>query len=57
MEKMVGNTKLSLVQGDITLQETEAIVNTANTTLLENRDSDCFIYAVVIIISKHKLNL
>jgi hypothetical protein len=57
MEKMAGKTKLSLVQGDITLQETEAIVNTANTTLLENRDSDCFIYAVVIIISKHKLNL
>ena len=27
-------TKLSLVQGDITLQETEAIVNAANTTLL-----------------------
>jgi len=34
MEKMVGKTKLSLVQGDITLQETEAIVNAANTTLL-----------------------
>lgn len=34
MEKMIGETKLSLVQGDITLQETEAIVNAANTTLL-----------------------
>ena len=34
MEKMIGKTKLSLVQGDITLQETEAIVNAANTTLL-----------------------
>jgi O-acetyl-ADP-ribose deacetylase (regulator of RNase III) len=34
MEKMVGKTKLSLVQGDITLQETEAIVNAANRSLL-----------------------
>ncbi|MCP4252273.1 MAG: O-acetyl-ADP-ribose deacetylase [Candidatus Scalindua sp.] len=34
MEKMVGKTKLSLVQGDITQQGTEAIVNAANTTLL-----------------------
>ena len=34
MEKMIEKTKLSLVQGDITLQETEAIVNAANTTLL-----------------------
>ena len=34
MEKMIRKTKLSLVQGDITLQETEAIVNAANTTLL-----------------------
>ena len=34
IEKMVGKTKLSLVQGDITLQGTEAIVNAANTTLL-----------------------
>ncbi len=31
---MLGKTKLSLVQDDITLQETEAIVNAANTTLL-----------------------
>ncbi len=34
MEKMVGKTKLSLVQGDITQQGTETIVNAANTTLL-----------------------
>jgi O-acetyl-ADP-ribose deacetylase len=34
MEKKIGKTKLSLVQGDITLQETEAIVNAANTGLL-----------------------
>lgn len=34
MEKRIGKTKLSLVQGDITLQETEAIVNAANTSLL-----------------------
>ena len=27
MGKKIGKTKLSLVQGDITLQETEAIVN------------------------------
>ena len=27
-------TKISLIQGDITLQETEAIVNAANTSLL-----------------------
>lgn len=34
MEKMIGKTKLNLVQGDITLQETETIVNAANTSLL-----------------------
>ncbi len=34
MERKIGTTKLSLVQGDITLQETEAIVNAANTSLL-----------------------
>ncbi len=34
MEKKIGATKLSLVQGDITLQDTEAIVNAANTSLL-----------------------
>ncbi len=34
MEKKIGKTKISLVQGDITLQETEAIVNAANTSLL-----------------------
>ena len=34
MEKKIGKTKLSLIQGDITLQETEAIVNAANTSLL-----------------------
>lgn len=34
MEKTIGRTKLSLIRGDITLQETEAIVNAANTGLL-----------------------
>ena len=34
METKIGKTKLSLIQGDITLQETEAIVNAANTSLL-----------------------
>ncbi len=34
MEKKNSKTELSLVQGDITLQETEAIVNAANTSLL-----------------------
>ncbi len=34
MEKKIGKTKLGLIQGDITLQETEAIVNAANTSLL-----------------------
>ena len=34
MEKMIGKTKLNLIQGDITLQETDAIVNAANTGLL-----------------------
>jgi O-acetyl-ADP-ribose deacetylase (regulator of RNase III) len=34
MEKNIGGTTLSLIQGDITLQETEAIVNAANTGLL-----------------------
>ena len=34
METKIGKTKISLIQGDITLQETEAIVNAANTSLL-----------------------
>jgi O-acetyl-ADP-ribose deacetylase (regulator of RNase III) len=34
MEKMIGKTRLNLVQGDITSQETDAIVNAANTSLL-----------------------
>ena len=34
MDKEIGKTKLNLIQGDITLQETEAIVNAANTSLL-----------------------
>jgi O-acetyl-ADP-ribose deacetylase (regulator of RNase III) len=34
METELSKTKLNLIQGDITLQETEAIVNAANTSLL-----------------------
>ena len=34
MEKVINKTRLSLVQGDITRQETEAIVNAANSGLL-----------------------
>jgi len=34
MKTKVNKTKLTLIQGDITEQETEAIVNAANTTLL-----------------------
>ncbi len=34
METTIGKTKLSLIQGDITLQDTDAIVNAANTGLL-----------------------
>ncbi|MCK4418408.1 O-acetyl-ADP-ribose deacetylase [Candidatus Aerophobetes bacterium] len=34
METKVGKTKLSLIREDITQQDTEAIVNAANTTLL-----------------------
>ncbi len=34
MEKTIGKTRLNLVQGDITSQETDAIVNAANTSLL-----------------------
>ncbi len=34
MEVVVSNTKLSLMQGDITKQETDAIVNAANSSLM-----------------------
>ncbi len=34
MQVMVGKSKLELVQGDITQQDTEAIVNAANSSLL-----------------------
>ena len=34
MQVMVGKSKLELVQGDITEQDTEAIVNAANPSLL-----------------------
>ncbi|MEK6775347.1 MAG: O-acetyl-ADP-ribose deacetylase [bacterium] len=34
MEKLIGKTKLTLVRGDITQAETEAIVNAANSSLM-----------------------
>lgn len=34
MEATIGKSKLRLVQGDITLQETDAIVNAANSSLM-----------------------
>lgn len=34
MEKVIGNAKLSLMQGDITRQDTDAIVNAANSGLM-----------------------
>ncbi|MFO8100892.1 MAG: O-acetyl-ADP-ribose deacetylase [Dehalococcoidia bacterium] len=34
MEKVIGKTKLSLIQGDITGQDTDAIVNAANSGLM-----------------------
>src|SRR3989442_5676646 len=34
MERIVGRTRLVLVEGDITRQDTDAIVNAANTSLL-----------------------
>lgn len=34
MEKVIGKTKLSLIQGDITRQSTDAIVNAANSGLM-----------------------
>ncbi|MDY6911901.1 MAG: O-acetyl-ADP-ribose deacetylase [Chloroflexota bacterium] len=34
MEKTIGETKLSLLQGDITRQDTDAIVNAANSRLM-----------------------
>jgi O-acetyl-ADP-ribose deacetylase len=34
MERMFGNTRVTLVQGDLTLQEVDAIVNAANSSLL-----------------------
>ncbi len=40
MELTVGNTVLSLVKGDITLEQTDAIVNAANSRLVEGGGVD-----------------
>jgi len=34
MERTIGRTRLALVQGDITMQDTDAIVNAANSSLM-----------------------
>ena len=34
MQVQINQTRLELVQGDITIQDTDAIVNAANTSLL-----------------------
>ena len=34
IKKLINHTTLSIIQGDITLQTTDAIVNAANSTLM-----------------------